>query len=507
MPTDTPSLAWLGAAAFVLLWNVLLAGQIAQARRQRPDVLALTALCGLLIVPATIIAIASPLVLTGRTVAWVAWLWPATLFLFVVQSGLALWRGVVTSLIAVPIFAANTLLCAAAAARHAGLWWRDIPEWWLATGTAHTGVLGALLGPAVLASPFALQLPLLVPAYPARWRLSKAVRAALALGAAATTLAMVIEYPAAARALATFPGLASVPLRARPLGDLALGVRILPALDGPPSEVALTRDLGVADTLTARVLAVTLRPSGATALTLDSLANTLGPLRRDSVSLLVTLGYDPGDKAAFAANANRVLDRRLAAVERIVRRLRPDVLVPAAEPILRGEPALGPVSQRWWSEYFTRAARLAHQLRPRTQVALVASAWTPADSVLFAWGVRSSDIDLLGYAFAPSFGGGTSLLARLRVADRWGAGVRKPQWVVAARSFPAAFGERAQQDALAGIFAWASRHPQVRAVIVDSAGDHDEVIGLQRADGRLRPAVATLAAANRALQDATIALR
>lgn len=507
MPTDTPTLAWLGAAAFMLLWNVLLAGQIAQARRQQPDLLALTALCGLLIVPATIIALAAPLVHTGRTVAWVSWLWPVTLFLFVLQSGLALWRGVVTSLIAVPILAANVLLCTAAAARHAALWWPGIPEWWLATGTAHLGVLGALLGPDALASPLALQLPLLVPAYPARWQLSKAVRAALALGATATTLAMVIEYPAAARALATFPGLASMPLRARPQGDLALGVRILPTLGGPPSEVALERDLRVADTLTARVLAVTLRPSGASALTLDSLANSLAALRRDSVALLVTLGYDPGDKLAFAADAEGVRTRRLALVERIVRRLRPDVLVPAADPILLGEAALGPVSQRWWTDYFTRAARLAHQLRPRTLVALTASAWTPADSVLFAWGARSGDIDVLGYSFAPSFGGGASLLARLRVADRWSAGVGKPQWVVAARSYPGAFGERAQVEALSGIFAWASRHSRVRAVVVDGAGDHDAVIGLQRADGHLRPAVAALAAANRALQDATLALR
>jgi hypothetical protein len=52
-----------------------------------------------------------------------------------------------------------------------------------------------------------------------------------------------------------------------------------------------------------------------------------------------------------------------------------------------------------------------------------------------------------------------------------------------------------------GTFAWASRHPRVTAVILDGAGDYDMLAGLQRADGAMRPAVATLARARQALQE------
>ncbi len=507
MPTDTPTLSFLGVLGFVLLWNVILAGQIAQARRQSPDVLALTALCGLLIAPGATIALSSTTVVTGRTVAWVTWLWPLTLFLFVLQSGLAVRRRLVTSLISVPVFACNTLLFLAASARYVSTLWPGLPDTWMAFNAAHTGALGVVWGPAALWSPLAVQLPLLAPAYPARWRLSKAIRAALAAGAAATALAIGLEYPTAVRALATFSGLTNDPLRARPRGDLALGVRILPELSGPPTELALTRDLGVADSLGARVLSVTIRPSGATALTLDSLNHSLAPLRRDSVILAITIGYDASDREAFAADPGGYRDKRLAAIDRTVRRLRPDVLLPALDPMGRGALALGQVPVSWWTDYLTRAGRLAHRLRPRTQVGVAASSYTTRDSVLYSWGTQSRDIDLMGFSFAPTFGGGGAMLARLRAADRWSANQRKPHWIFSVRSFPLVFGERAQDQALTGTFAWASGQPAIRAVIVDAAGDHDLLTGLQRADGRLRPAVASLAAANLALQEAAVALR
>ncbi len=507
MPTDTPTLSYLGAAAFLLLWNVALAGQIAQARRQSRDVLAVTALCGLLIAPAVMIALAATTVLTGRTVAWVTWLWPLTLFLFVAQSGIAVWRRLVTSLISVPIFACNVLLLLAASARYASTLWPDIPGPWMAFSVAHTGALGVVWGPAALSSPLALQLPLLVPAYPAQWRLSKAIRATLAAGAAATALAVMIDYPTSARALASFGGLTTEPLRARPRGDLALGVRLFPMLDGPPGELALERDLAVADSLGARVLAITLRPAGATALALDSIAASLAGWRRDSVLIAVTLGYDTRDREQFARDPAAYRERRLAIIDRTVRRLRPDVILPALDPIAAGTAALGPVPQGWWTDYITRAARLAHNLRPRTQVAVAASAWNARDSVLYAWASQSRDVDLLGFSFAPTFGGGGSLLARMGAADRWSARESKPHWVVSVRSFPYVFGERAQEQSLTGVFAWASGQPRIRAVVIDGAGDYDVLTGLQRADGRLRPAVAALAASNLALQEAAVALR
>ena len=117
VPRDAATLAFAGVSAFILLWDVLLAGQIAQARRQAKDFLALTALCALFVAPAALIALAAPSAWTGRPVALVVWVWPATLGLFAVQSGLAFSRGLVTSLISAPIFAFNVLLFLASVAR------------------------------------------------------------------------------------------------------------------------------------------------------------------------------------------------------------------------------------------------------------------------------------------------------------------------------------------------------------------------------------------------------
>ena len=53
LPRDWLSLSWYAFSALALLWDVFLAGQIAQARRQSRVFLGITALCGLFIVPAS----------------------------------------------------------------------------------------------------------------------------------------------------------------------------------------------------------------------------------------------------------------------------------------------------------------------------------------------------------------------------------------------------------------------------------------------------------------------
>ena len=106
-------------SAAVLLWDVLLAGQIANARRQSRPFLAITSLCGLFIVPGALIALASATTMTGRVVHFVAWLWPLVLLCYALQSGIAVARRLVTPLLAFPIFAFNCTLFAAALARFA----------------------------------------------------------------------------------------------------------------------------------------------------------------------------------------------------------------------------------------------------------------------------------------------------------------------------------------------------------------------------------------------------
>ncbi|HEX4934804.1 MAG TPA: hypothetical protein VFV33_16555, partial [Gemmatimonadaceae bacterium] len=119
---------YVALSAAVLLWDVLLAGQIAKARRQSRGVLALTSICGLFIVPGAMIALASGSATTGRVVHLMAWLWPVVLLCFVLQSGYALARGLVTPLLALPIFAFNGTLLVAAVARTAMAWVASLPS-------------------------------------------------------------------------------------------------------------------------------------------------------------------------------------------------------------------------------------------------------------------------------------------------------------------------------------------------------------------------------------------
>jgi hypothetical protein len=502
MPRDAAILTFGGVSVFILLWDVLLAGQIAQARRQARDFLAVTALCALFVAPAAVIALASPSAITGRTVSPVTWLWPATLGLFVLQSALALRRGLVTSLISAPILGLNVVLFGAAVARSLTSTWPDAPPALLGLDAAHASTMGLVWHRSALWSPLAVQLPLLAPAYPARWRVSKTLRACLAIGAAAWTLLTVVEYPSGVRAVATFASLSGAPLQERPQRDLALGLRILPALNGPPPAAALQRDLLLADSLGASILSVVITPDGTSGPALDSLASALAGLRRDSVVLAIAIGYERDDGRRFLLSPAAYRDRRLDLVDRVMRRVRPDVLLPAVDPLEAGRQALGSVSVAWWTDYHARAADLAHRLRPRTLVGATVSAFTPEDSTFHRWALGTPGIDFVGLSLAPTFRGGGSLAARLRAAERWMIGQVKPHWVVSVRAYPYVFGEAAQQSALVGSFAWASRQPRVVAVIVDGAGDYDMLTGLQRADGNFRPAVATLARAQRALIEA-----
>lgn len=506
LPRDVSALSYLAASGFVLLWNVLLAGQIAQARGQSRGFLAITALCGLLIAPALLVAVASPNTITGRAIHLVMWLWPFTLGLFVIQSGLALRRRLISSFLALPIFAANAVLFLAATVRLATLYTANVPAHLLGIEAAHASVLGLIWGREALWSPLALQLPLLVPAYPARWRLSKTLRVVLSASAALTALLVAVEYAPGTRAVATFAQFADEPLQERPRGDLGFGLRILPTLRGSPPAVALERDLQLADSLSVDAVLVRMTPAGTGALALDSLNVSLAPIRSDSVLLVVSLGFDRDDGERYRLSPDAYRARRLAALDRVMRRLRPDVLLPAADPLEEGLMAVGDIGTGWWTDFLRQAAREAHRLRPRTRVAATASSFTTADSALYVWAVRSPDIDLVGFSFGPTFGGGASLAARHRVAQRWMTGVQKPHWVFSTRSFPYVFGERSQERAMLGSLSWATRQPRVQMIVFDAAGDYDALTGLRTSGGRLRSAVAALDRARRALEETAVAV-
>ena len=507
MPTllADPLLAAVNAITLlVLLWDMFLAGHIAQHRDAPRPFAAVTGLIGLLVAPALIAQVVGANILTGRAVHAIAWVWPLVLVLFVVQAGYATARRLVTPFIGVPILVYDVIIAASAVIRYGESRGWGLPTVALALPAAETAVLGLLTGAAALASPFALAMPLVAPAYPARWRLSRGIRAAFAVFATAASALVLLEGVRGVRAVTSYADYDREPLRERPAADFALGLRLLPALDGPPPALALRHDLALADSTGVAVLMLEIEPAGARFAALDSLARALEGRRSDSTLLIVEMGYGPDDAEARRRDAAAYDAARLADLDRVVRRLRPDVLVPLADPYGAGARRVGRVSPREWAAYLTRASARAKRLRPRTRVAVVAGRFDAADSVLFAWAAApGSPIDVLGFGLRPSFDGGVSLDARLHAADRWLrlAPGTKPVWVLPASGYPGAHGERSQARALWGAIAWASARERVKGVVVADAGDYAGRTGLRAPGGRLRSAAAVITRAERGLRE------
>jgi hypothetical protein len=502
--TSSPATAYFAVNAIVLAWDLYVAARIVNNRRGSPIFLGLSALAALLAVPAVVVAAASSSVLNGRAIYIIEWIWPLVLAICALQAALAVARGWTTPFLGVPVLVCNVVLCAAATMRFTSTLVVDPPPVLMALSAAHANVLGFVFGRGALVSSVALQVPALAPSYPSRFRIGKTVRAGLALWTAATATLFAAEYPRAVHASSSFAAFSSQRIQERPRGDFVIGVRVFPDLHEPPSPRAVSEDFAVADSLDANALSVVLiPPGGVTQLTLDSLSRTLEDMRSDSTLLVVALGYGSGDGQLRRRNSDAYVRTRLRELDLVVRRLRPDILFPALDPLLAGASALGDVPVRWWRAYLSEAAALVHRVRPATQVGVAVSAYTSPDSELFAWAsAAESPIDVLGFTLYASYGGGSSLVARFHAAERAIQGTGKPVWVTVRGAPPRIFGERNQERALWGALAWATTQPRVTGFIVDGAGDYDVLTGLRAAGGRLRPVVAKLAAAKRTLAEA-----
>jgi hypothetical protein len=350
-----------------------------------------------------------------------------------------------------------------------------------------------MLGRLALFSPLAIQLPLLAPAYPARWRISATVRGTLAMLALAYTVVFVAQLPSAVIAVRSYASYAQDRLQERPRGDFTIGLRVFPPLNDAPPPLALRSDLALVDSVGVGAIAVVIDPAGARLSALDSLARSLEEERRDSVLLIVSVGYDRNARESFRVSRSAHMRARLAAVDRIVRRLRPDIILPARDPYTEGVRAMGRVPLAWWQEYLRQASANARRVSNRVRVGVSASAFVGADSALYAWAAGpGSPVDVVGFSFYPSYDGGESLAARLHVADRWMRRSTKSQWVFSAGAYPVTHGESSQSRALWGALAWATSHEAVKGLIVESAGDYDVMTGLRAPGGRMRPALATL---------------
>jgi hypothetical protein len=484
-------------SVLVLGWDTFMAGQIAQLRSAPRTFAFMSALAALLLAPAVLVDAAAGSSLAGHTFDRLAWIWPAVTVLFAAQALYATGRRMITPFLGVPIVLYDLLLVVVTVTRYLLSLGLVPAAWALVVATAHVNVLGYVTGPAALGARFSVQLPLLAPAFPARWRASTGVRGLLAVLALVWCGATVLELPAAQTAIESYAALGAEPLQERPAGDFTIGLRVLPTVDGAPAASALRNDLALIDTTGAEAVSVVIGPNARTA-ALDSLARALEPLRRDTTILIVTLGPPIDADVAYRRSLGAYTTARLADVSRIARRLHPDYLLPVDE--LR----ILPVS--YWERFLTDAATAAHRVDPRIRIAFSAAAFDARDSALYAWGsLPTSPVDALGFTLAPDFTGGAGLNARLRAADRWMAAEAAPakeHWVFATRGYPEAHGEGNQERAVWATMAWATGHAAVKGLIVADAADYENRTGLRAPAGRLRPVVAAVSRAARNLREA-----
>jgi hypothetical protein len=494
-------------SGLVLAWDTFMAGQIAQLRSAPRPFAFMSALAALLLAPALLVDAAAGSSLAGHTFDQLAWIWPAVTILFTAQALYATGRRMVSPFLGVPIVLYDLLLVVVVITRYLLSLGFAPAAWALTTEVAHVNVLGYVTGPAALGARFSVQLPLLAPAFPARWRASMAVRALLAVLALIWCGATALELPAAQTAIASYASLGNEPLQERTAGDFTIGLRVLPIIDAAPPASALHNDLILVDTTGAEAVSIVVGTDARNA-ALDSLGRALEQLRRDTTTLIITLAPPAGAAVLYHRSPAAYTTARLADVARIARRLHPDYLLPVDEPYGRAAHALGALPVAYWERYLTDAAAAAHRVDPRIRIALSASSFEPRDSALFVWAAApTSPIDALGFALAPDFTGGAGLNARLRAADRWMAAepqvsLAKEHWVFTTRGFPETHGEASQERAVWATLAWATSHAAVKGLVVADAADYDDRTGLRAPTGRLRPVVGAVSRATRNLREA-----
>lgn len=499
------AVAYVAAAAIIVMWDILVAGRVAQLRRAPRPFAAVTAFAGLLLLPALIVAWSAASILYGRAIQPISWIWPLTTVLFALQAAYALSRRLVTPLFGVPVAVYNTIVAIVAVSRYVISHGGSPPEFALALSAAQASSLGFFFGPAALWGAACLLVPVFSPSLPARWRMSGIVRGVIAIAVACIAALVLIEMPSAFETIRSYAHYSKEQLQEHPEGDFDIGLKIFPDLKGPPPPLALEQDVNLVDSLGVDAVSIVIDAEGARLAALDSLARTVDDQRADSTLIIVSLGYPADAAKQFRESEAKYTTSRLADVDRIARRLRPDILLPAHEPYGEGSLAIGTQPPEYWINYLNRAATIAHHVNPRIRVAVSATSYGSRDSTLFAWAsARTSPIDIVGFSLMPGFDGARSLDTHMRVAQRWMrpyAARPKPAWVFSAGGFPLAHGEKNQELALWGALAWATSQPSIKGLIVSEAGDYDALRGLRAPGGRLRSSVAALMRAQVGLKE------
>jgi hypothetical protein len=363
-------------------------------------------------------------------------------------------------------------------------------------------MLGTFFGTPALWNPLYLQVPLFAPSLPARWGFTRLVRVALAGAAIAMTALVVVELPGGYAGIRSYTSHEKDQLQEHPEGDFRVGLKIFPDLRSGPPPLAIRNDLALTDTLGVDAIAVVINPEGARGIALDSLARSIEQARADSTLLFVALGYPKKGEQEFRQSRETYTVARLKDIDRIARRLKPDVLVPAVDPLEEGTRILREESPQYWIDYFARAARVAHYIYPRIRVAVPISSYGTRDSTLYAWAARpGTPVDAVVFSLFAGFDGATSLDTHMRVAQRWMRQFPKPKdhWVFAG-GYPLAHGEQNQSRTILAALAWATAETPIKGLVVYEGGDYNSVRGLRAASGRLRPATFRILLAEKALK-------
>lgn len=489
--TEPLAAAHVVVSALIILWNTLRAGRIATVRTTPRLFAALSGLAGLLLVPALLVRLAAANALYARSVEAIAWLWPLAIGLFVAQALYALLRRMSHPLVAGSILAYNGVLAVTALTEHALMMGAAPPEPAMFLLAAHRAAFSLAATPAALGSTAYVMLPIIAPAFPARWGVSIATRAAVAGLAALWVGLTAAELRVGRRAVLSYPALARQQMQERPEGNFAVGAALFPSLASLPPPLVIRNDLAIADSILADAVSIVLEPAATRAPVLDSLRRAFEARRRGGMLLVVTLGWErsPGD--VFRRRRLDV-EERVAAVDRIARRLSPDYLLPAQEPYGAAARAVGTLHPDRWRAYYAATASAAETANPRVRIAYAASSFDARDSALYAWAASpQSPVDAVGFILRPTHRGGAALASRMATAERWMAasGSTKEHWVFGVSGLPLVHGEASQRQAIWGVLAWATRVERIRGVIVADATDYTRASGLRSSLGRLRPAL------------------
>lgn len=512
-------------AVTVLFWDILLAGWMA-ARREAPKVFTqLTSTCGLLVAPAIVVAVATGTETGARTVSGISWLLPVVCIAFVLQVFYALAARLLSPVIALPILLYDLVVTAVVTGDYLVAQRGMAPIGLQAAVAARDAVVGMTVGRTALVSPLALLVPMIAPAYPARWRLSGLARALLVLAATAATTLLVIEWPRGIGAVRSYYSAYNEPMQARPQGDFLLGMRWLPVLDGPPPARAVRNDQALADEFEPDVLFLVLDEDGTRAAALDSLARVLEPLRADST--IIAIGLDQGRHPDPSVSAERA-----AAVERVLLRVQPDVIFPAVTDPFPSVLVSESPSVSWWRSMIRTVNAVRQRVRPATRLGISLAHLDARDSAIYAFATApGSPVNVIGAMITPSFSGLPGADARLRAFERWHAqaeereevrsesessdstsvnsdaanvvhpGHRQPaHWLTEVVGLPHAHGDAAQLAAIRHALAWGSRRPWISAAIVGEPADYDGWNGMRASNGRLRLAWPSLSAAAKAMR-------